>query len=101
MLRDELLEMIELFDLYNITEENQRRIIENGIYFDFTRGSIDLAKRNKRLTPLEFAKLLKMCATMHIPLDANDIIERPIQYEYLIGMLCNLEELNDEKSKTI
>lgn len=28
MLRDEIIEMIELFDLYNITEENQRRIIE-------------------------------------------------------------------------
>lgn len=28
VLRDEIIEMIELFDLYNITEENQRRIIE-------------------------------------------------------------------------
>lgn len=92
---DEIIETFDIFNLYQITEENQRLVFENGIYFDFTKGSLDPTKRNKRLTAFGFSKLLKMCHQMHIPIDANNIIEEPFKYEYLLGILCNLEELDN------
>ena len=38
MLRDELLEILEIFDAYNISEEDQRSLFEHGLHFDFTYG---------------------------------------------------------------
>ena len=36
MLKDEILEILDLLNKYNIPEETQRELFKKGLYFDFT-----------------------------------------------------------------
>ena len=50
MLKDEILEILDLLDKYNIPEERQRSLFEKGIHFDFTYGDPDYGNPNPTLT---------------------------------------------------
>ena len=49
MLKDEILEILDLLNKYNIPEESQRELFEEGLYFDFTYGDPDPTNKNQHL----------------------------------------------------
>lgn len=82
MLKDEILEILELFDKYKISEENGRRIFEKGIYFDFTYGDPDPRNRNQYLNVFGVGMLLKTCYENHIKININKLINEPYNFPY-------------------
>ena len=92
MFKDEVIEAIHVFDEFLLTEERQRKVFNNGIYFDFTYGDPDPYNRNRRLGVLEFAMLLKTCKFYGIEIDANEIVDHPYntKYENLVKMVSNV-----------
>ena len=95
MLKNEVLEMLDLFNQFEITAENQWEIINNGIDFDFTFGGIDWQNRNKKLGAFEIVSILKECKERNISLDVNDMINNPwLQcYERFTDMARRKDEL--------
>ena len=55
-LKNELNEMIDLFQTFNISEEKQRDIIINGVYFGFDGGWGE----HEKLNCFQFANFIKM-----------------------------------------
>lgn len=86
MLRKEILFALDVYDSYGITEDEQRRILKKGIYFDFTYGDPDYQKRNVEMDYLEFAKFLNICKAMGIEIDINHLLNNLYdgKYENLI-----------------
>lgn len=103
MLRDEVIEMLDIFDEYQIPEDNQRKIISNGVDFDFTYGDPDPHKRNKYLNAFQFAELLKTCKRMNIPLDVNHMLEKPysLEYENLLNFINSIESRTEGIQKKL
>ena len=61
MLNDDLNEILCIFNKFDISEEDQRRIFSKGIYFDFTYGDPDPNHRNKQLDVFGVWILLLKC----------------------------------------
>ena len=82
MLKDEILEILELFDKYKISEKDQRRLFENGIYFDFTYGDPDPSNKNQHLNIFGIGMLLKTLEENHIRININKLINEPYNFPY-------------------
>ena len=62
-LKEQMIEALDLFDTYGISEEKQLYIIGNGgVYFNFAYGT-DRQGINRKFDPLKFARFLKFCQT--------------------------------------
>ena len=60
-LKNELNEMIDLFQTFNISEEKQRDIIINGVSFYFDGGWGE----EETLNCFQFAQFIKMCKKLN------------------------------------
>ena len=91
MLREEILEILDLFDMYKIPEDDQRRLFENGLYFDFTYGDPDPRNRNQRLNVFGMGMLLKTCKENGIKLNVKQLLQEPYNFknEELIKHVAN------------
>jgi len=49
MIKDEILEILKIFDELQIPEEMQRELFKNGLKFDFTYGDSDTNNINQHL----------------------------------------------------
>ncbi len=81
MLRDELLEILEIFDAYNISEEDQRSLFEHGLHFDFTYGDPDYGNINQHLNVFGVAMLLKTCRENKIRINVKKLLREPWMFE--------------------
>ncbi len=95
-LKNELNEMIDIFDFFKISEERQRYIITCGVYFEFNRNHSIL------LNCFTFAKLLKFCQKIDPEFDANKMFydlnnRQDDDYAYLVKLFFELN--NKEKAK--
>ena len=89
MLKEDIIEAVHIFDEFFLTEKRQRKVFNNGVYFDFTYGDPDPYHRNTRLGVLEFATFLKTCKFYGIEVDANYLVDHPYdtRYENLVKMV--------------
>lgn len=102
MLKDEVIEMLEIFDEYQIPEDRQRSIILNGVDFNFTYGDPDPQRRNKYLDAFQLAELLKKCKKMNILIDVNQMLDKPydLKYEKLLEFIEN-QDFYEGKTRKI
>ena len=96
MLKDEIAEIFELFDYYKIPENEQRRLFERGLYFDFTYGDPDLDRRNQHLNVFGVGILLKTCQERGIDIDIEDLLDEPEQFknEDLVSEVAQAQHAN-------
>jgi hypothetical protein len=81
MLREEIQEALDLFDEFKIPEEDQRRLFEEGLHFDFTYGDPDYSHRNQQLNVFGVAILLKTCRENHIRINTKKLLREPYMFE--------------------
>lgn len=81
MLKNEILEVLDLFEKYQISDERQRKIFNDGLYFDYTYGDPDFNHRNQHLNIFGVGMLLKLCLENNIDIDINELIETPYKFE--------------------
>jgi hypothetical protein len=81
MLKEEIAEIFDLFDYYNIPEDSQRGIFSRGVNFDFTYGDPDYNHINENLDVFGVGMLLKYCKENNINIDISEIIYTPILFK--------------------
>ena len=81
MLKDEILEILDLFDKYQISEDNQRKLFEKGLYFDFTYGDPDPMNKNQQLSIFGVGILLKTCLENNIRINIKQLLEEPWMFQ--------------------
>lgn len=82
-IEDEVIEALHTLESFGVSEEVRRKILLNGIDFNFSYGERDTSK-NRSYNVLEFAKILRNFRQMGIDIDVNAIIEKPTEYEEFI-----------------
>ena len=94
MLREEILEILDLFNKFKIPEKDQKRIFREGIYFDFTYGEIDLENKNQLLSAYGVGILLKTCLENKIHINIKQLLKEPwkFPYEDLVKRIAELEK---------
>ena len=99
MLKEEVLGILNVFDQSGISEENQRRLFQEGIYFNFTYGDPDPYNRNKRMNIFEFADFLKSCQQLDISVDANELVSKPsdVNNEKIVETVTDVMKLQKKK----
>ena len=98
-LKNELIEMVEIFDYYQIPEERQKNIITSGVYFEFNRNDY------VRLDCFRLANLLKLCKGINSEFDANQMLydlnnRRDNNYEALVKLFIEMEKKESQKRLT-
>lgn len=99
-LEDELMDIVMIFDYYQIPEERQRYLICNGVLFEFSRND------RVKLNCFRFAKLLEMCKRLYANFDVNKMLSDNYQghdsaYESLVKLFLENEKDEKERQKTI
>lgn len=100
-LKEQMIEALDLFDTYGISEEKQLYIIGNGgVYFNFAYGT-DRQGINRKFDPLKFARFLKFCQTSGIILDADALVYGSSYGEGLMELVYAFDKLDKiSKDKT-
>ena len=103
MLKDEILEILDLLNKYNVPEESQRKLFEKGLYFDFTYGDPDPTNKNQHLNIFGIGILLKTCMENNIRININKLLDEPwmFQDEDLIKEVANVQYRRKVKIKTL
>ena len=94
MLRDEIMEVLDLFDKYNISDENRRKLFSEGLYFDYTYGDPDPQGINQHLNFFGVGILLKTCLENDIKIDINQLLIQP----YLFSDATLIKEIADAQN---
>ena len=103
MLKDEILEILDLFDKYQISEDNQRKLFEKGLYFDFTYGDPDPTNKNQHLNIFGIGILLKTCLENNIRININKLLNEPYMFkdEDLIKEVAIAQNRHNVKIRTL
>ncbi len=96
-LKNELIEMVDIFEYYNIPVDKQMYLITSGVYFEFNRND------RVRLNCFEFAYLLKFCKNINSNFDANKMLRdlndrRDSNYESLVKLFMEMNKKEKAKS---
>ena len=99
-LENELNNMIEIFDYYNIPEERQKFIITSGVYFEFNRNE------SVKLDCFMFSRLLMFCKRIDPNFNVNKMLDdlnnrRDSDYEFLVKCFIDMDHKGKEKSLTM
>jgi len=95
-LEKELIEMVKVFDSYQIPEEKQRKIITEGVYFLFDDNDHAL------LDCFKFTDLLRLYRSLDPNFDANKMLDEihgyvPSEYEETVKFFISLEKRKKER----
>ncbi len=107
MLNDDLKEILHIFNKFDISEEDQRRIFSKGIYFDFTYGNPDPKHRNKKLDVFGVWILLKTCVDYNININLKTLLHEPwaFEEESLVRFASEMQDryngVNEKKGQKI
>ena len=77
MVRDEILEILDLLDNVGVSEENKRKIFSDGLFFDFTYGDPDPKHKNRHLNIFGIGMLIKTLKEERNRISINKIIDAP------------------------
>ena len=97
-LKIELMEMVDIFDYYNIPVDKQMYLITSGVSFEFNRNDHVI------LDCFEFANLLKFCKKVDADFDANTMLHDlnnryDDKYESLVKLFIDINK--QEKAKSL
>ena len=100
-LREELDETLDVFDAYGISEEKQRYIINEGVYFCFSHGT-DRAGIDRSFDCFKFARFLTFCKNMGLDLDANKFLKEcsDLKYQDLVHSFDKIDKLSQGQAKS-
>ncbi len=103
MLKDEILEVLELFEKYQIPEEQQRELFAHGLHFDFTYGDPDYNGRNQHLTVFGVGILLKTCLETKRRLNVKKLLKAPYMFqdENFIKEIADAQEPSHDTIRTL
>ncbi len=82
MIKDEVIKTLELLEKYGVNEEEQRKLLNNGLEFNFTYGDPDFNNENRYLGFLEVGELIDTLDKANIPFDITELINNPWCFEY-------------------
>ena len=101
MILTEILDILKIFNENNLSEDEQREIFSNGIYFDFAYDDLDIDNKNRHLNVFEVAILLKTLNHNNLPVDVSKMIKSPSDFEYpnLVRTISDLKEKKEDKIK--
>ena len=96
--REEMVEMLDIFDYYGITEKKQRKVVTEGVDFNYTWGDIDYNHENKQYDCFKFARFLVFCKNNGYNLNANRFLDCPTAdvYKPALGFF---EAMDKKKAK--
>lgn len=100
-LKNELIEMVNVFDSCKISEENQREIIIDGVNFLFDD------ENHAKLDCFKFSKLLRFCKSFYPDFDVNKMLDdirrgyADEEYETLVKFFLQLENQREIKEERI
>ena len=93
-LRDEINEMLDVFDEYGMSEEMQLYVIKEGVKFGYyNEYDFDCFK---------FARLLKFCKMTNIKIDLGKMVYsgfEPEKYLDLASSFDKVDKMSNKKSK--
>jgi hypothetical protein len=103
MLKDEIIEILDLLNKYNIPEESQRELFEKGLHFDFTYGDPDPSNKNQQLNIFGVGILLKTCLENNIRINVKKLLDEPWMFkdENLIKEVAMAQNRCKVKIKTL
>ena len=103
MIKDEILEILKIFDELQISEEMQRELFKNGLKFDFTYGDPDTNNINQHLNIFGVGMLLKTILAGHTEYNVKKLLEQPYSFpdEKLIKEISKLQDGKRSKVKTL
>lgn len=103
MIRDEILEILDLLNKYNIPEEIQRTLFEKGLDFDFTYGDPDPCHRNQHLNIFGVGILLKTHLENNKRIDVEKLLREPWNFpdENLIREVAMVQNKSKLMIKTL
>ena len=81
MVRDEIIEILDLLDESKVSEENQRKVFSNGLSFNYTYGDPDYRGINKHLNIFGIGMLIKTLKAERRRLSINKIINSPWEFD--------------------
>lgn len=82
MLRDEILEALDIFDECGISEDDQRTLFKDGLYFNYTYGDPDYNHENRHLDALKVATLIKTLKAYKKKFEVNDMLYNSYKFCY-------------------
>ena len=102
-LKNELIEMVEIFDYFQISESRQINIIKYGVNFEFYPGDII------RLNCFSFVNFLKLCKSIDNEFSATQLLDdmnnrrykRYKKYEVLVKKIFFMEEIEKDSVKQL
>ena len=103
MLKEEILEILDLLNRYNIPEEKQRELFKNGLSFNFTYGDPDPTNKNQHLSIFGVGILLKTCLENNMQIDVKELINEPwaFQDQNLIKEVAMAQNHGKTRIKTL
>ena len=98
-LREEINEVLDIFDEFGISEEKQLYIMQNGgVYFNFAYGT-DRHGVNRKFDCLKFARFLKFCKCAGIEINASDLVYTSSYDEYMMDLVHSFDKIDQVQEK--
>lgn len=99
-LAKELVDMVEIFNQFQIPVDKQRGIIASGVIFEF------YPHERIRFDCLRFCKLLAFCNHIDPSFDANKLLldlvnRRDDDYKNIVSLFLEMEAKENDKEKQI
>ena len=101
-LREELNEMLDVFESYGISEEKQRYIINEGVYFCFSYGT-DRAGIDRDFDCFKYARFLKFCKENGYDIDGDKLVYASTYKDgmmELVHAFDKLDRMTKDKTKS-
>ena len=91
MLRDDVNKIFDSLSRHHVSDEKQKELLLNGLYFDYTYGDPDYNRENRKLNFFEIGRLIDYLEGIGIPFDINEIINTPYTFRYpeLVRMIAD------------
>ena len=82
MFRDDVMEVLDIFQEYHISAATQRQVFEKGLYFNYTWGDPDPYGQNKLLDFFQVGTLLAYLKHNNMKFNVKKLFELPYAFEY-------------------
>lgn len=101
MFKDDVMEVLNIFQEFRISGATQRKIFNEGLYFNYTWGDPDPNHINKHLDFFQVATLLRYLKHNNMKFNLNGLLKHPYNFEYpeIVKMVAGGQIPFDQKVK--
>ena len=91
MFKDDVMEVLDIFQEYHVSAETQREVLLNGLYFNYTWGDPDPYGQNKFLNFFQVGTLLRYLKHNNMEFDVEKLFHLPYDFEYpeIVAMIAD------------